>query len=575
MRLTPLVVAGIVAALPCTPIAAQLRSSRPIPQQANLPRLLVANPFSFSSQDSAAAVRVGAGLRDKIEKSTDRWFKVVQRAQMNEALQQYAYPVDAVLPPLVARQLAQSLNARAMVVGTLLRGEGGRYTLEARLANMNDDAGYIARSTQAPNQSFEDFGAAAGDALTPAFRALQDAKACDNQRATMPDKAAESATKALRVLPNHGLAEYCLAQILIAKKAPVDSVIVHLKNATRGDRLSLPAWTALAVQFQAKGDSAQTIETFKEMLRVAPTNEALRKEAFKLFQNYGRPEAAEEVADSGLALDAANADLWDLKANACLDQGQTKPEKNRCAVDALEKVFELDTLKADTLYFAKMAYAVSLPPIDTARFLKWTRAGATKYPRHGFLLSKLAEAYSVAGPVDSALVVTQRLMAVDSTDLTPVLRVAKTLADTTVKRARDAMTLIPYIERLGSPEDKGTMGAILAGAGVPLLSGTPDYTLAAELSRAALKLLPADSRTAQLANFVLGLSTFQMMVAMDAEAIAQKSCPTSQQMKTLMAEAAPALQAGRSINESVVAPRIQALDQFNKHIDSIIKAYCK
>lgn len=575
MRLTPLAVAGILAALPGTPMAAQLRSSRPIPQQQNLPRLLVANPFSFSSQDSAAAVRVGAGLRDRIEKTADKWYKVVQRAQMNEALQQYAYPVDAVLPPLVARQLAQSLNARAMVVGTLLRGEGSRYTLEARFANMNDDAGYIARVTQMPNQSFEDFGARAADSLGGAFRALQDAKACDNQRATTPDKAAEAAAKALRVLPNHGLAEFCLAQILITRKAPVDSVIAHLKNATRGDRLSLPAWTALAVQYQAKGDSARTIETFKEMLRVAPTNEALRKEAFKLFQNYGRPEAAEEVADSGLALDAANADLWDLKSNACLDQGQSKPEKNRCAVDALEKVFELDTTKADTLYFAKMAYAVSLPPIDTARFLKWTRMGATKYPRHGFLLSQLAAAYSVAGPVDSALVVTQRLMAVDSSDVTPVLRVAKTLADTSVKRPKEAMSLIPYVERLGSPEDKANMGAILAGAGVPLLSGTPDYPLAAELSRAALKLLPAESRTAQLANFVLGLSTFQMMVAMDAEAIAQKSCPMSQQMKTLMAEAAPALQAGRSINEGVVAPRITALDQFNKHIESIIKAYCK
>jgi hypothetical protein len=66
-----------------------------------------------------------------------------------------------------------------------------------------------------------------------------------------------------------------------------------------------------------------------------------------------------------------------------------------------------------------------------------------------------------------------------------------------------------------------------------------------------------------------------MMVAMDAEAIATKSCPLSQQMKTLMDEAAPALQAGRSINEGVVAPRIQALDQFTAHINSLLKAYCK
>jgi len=279
------------------------------------------------------------------------------------------------------------------------------------------------------------------------------------------------------------------------------------------------------------------------------------------------------VAREGITNDPANADLHDLLSSACLFQD--KPEKNKCAVDALVQVYALDSTKADTTFFTKITFAASRPPEDTVRFLHWAQRGVAKYPNSGLLLGQLAQAYGVAGPVDSALVVTRRLMAVDSSDLTPVLRMAKALADTSNKRARDALTLLPYVQRLGSPEDKANMGAILASAGVPLLSGTPDYPQAAELSRAALKLLPADSRTAQLANFVLGLSTFQMMVAMDTEAAAQKSCPLSQQMKTLMDESAPALQAGRSINEGVVAPRIQALDQFTAHINSLLKAYCK
>ena len=92
---------------------AQLRSSRPPPQLANLPRLLVANPFSFSAQDSAPAVRIGSGVREEMNDVADKWYKVITRDQMNEALEQYAYPKDAVLPPLVARQLATSLSARA------------------------------------------------------------------------------------------------------------------------------------------------------------------------------------------------------------------------------------------------------------------------------------------------------------------------------------------------------------------------------------------------------------------------------------------------------------------------------
>jgi tetratricopeptide (TPR) repeat protein len=595
MRVNQLFAAAICAALAAAPLSAQLRSSRPPPQLANLPRLMVANPHSFSPQDSTASVRVGQGMRTRIENISDRWYKTLQRAQMNEALQQYAYPVDAVLPPMVARQLASSLNARVMVASTMLKGEGGRYTVEARLAGLNDDAGQMVRLTQNPNESYEDFGSRVADAFNAAFRALPDARSCENLRQTAPDKAIEAAGKALKNLPNSGLAHYCEARIQVDKKAPVDSVITHLKVATQGDPLSLPAWTMLAVQYQAKGDSAATIETFKQLLRVAPTNEPLRKEAFRLFLNYGKPEAAENVADEGLQLDPANADLWDLKSSACLFQDT--PQKNKCAVEALEQVFALDSTKADTTFFTKITFAASRPvridtlhiPGDSAgtkpahdsivgvpdneRFVKWSRMGVAKYPNNGILIGQLAQAYSVAGPLDSAVSVTRRLMAVDSSDITPVLRVAKALGD--AKRGKEALELTPYIERLGSPEDKQNMGSILATAGFGFVQPPPDYLLAADLARAALKLAPAGTPTVRFANFVLGLSLFQQMLALDDAAVKGKSCPSAQQMKTLLGEAGPALEAGRSINEAFIAPRIQSLDQFGKHIDSLIKAYCK
>lgn len=580
MRLRTLVLVGAVAAFSGAPLAAQLRSGRPQQPVVNLPRLMVANPHSFSSQDSSAAVRIGAGKRERVDRIADHWYKVITREQMNEALQQYAYPVDAVLPPLVARQLAQSLQARAMVVSTLLRGEAGRFTVEARLSNLSDDAGHMVKVTQAPNQSLEEFGASVADALNAAFHALPDAKQCETLRGTNPAKAIEAADRALKAQPNDGLAEYCLAQIAIARKAPADTVIAHLRNSTKGDRLSLKTWTDLAVQYQAKGDSAATIATFKEMLRVAPTNEQLRKEAFKLFQNYGLPEAAEQVADEGLAQDSANADLWDLKSNACLDQGQGNPPKNKCAVDALERVFTLDTLKADSLFYRKIAFAASqplttdsLPVIDTVRFLKWTKAGVAKFPRNGTLIAFEAQAYSLAGPVDSAVAVTKHLMEVDSSDVTPVLRIAKSLADG--KRPKEALDLVPYVERLGSPDDKGKMAAILGRGGFTLLQPPADYPVAADVGRAVIKLSQPNTPTWQLGNFVLGLATFAQIPPLDPQAEKGKSCPIAQQMKALLDEAMPALQAGRSINEATADRFIKGGEQFTPRINSMIKAYCK
>ena len=598
MHVKQLALAGLALALTAAPLSAQLRANRPSTIPQNLPRLLVANPHSFSAQDSTAAVRIGAGLRDKIDGEADKWYKTLTRAQMNEALQQYAYPVDAVLPPMVARQLATSLQARVMIIGTMLKGEGNRYTVEARMIGTNDDAGQMVRMAQNPNESLEDFGGRLAAAFAPAFRALPDAKKCETLRQTQAAEAQEAALKAIKLLPNSGLAHYCLGQIAIAKKAPVDTIIAHLKVATEGDPLSLPAWTALAVEYQAKGDSTATIATFKQLLRVAPTNEPLRKEAFRLFLNYGKLDAAEGVADEGLQLDAANADLWDLKSSACLFQGQDNPAKNKCAIEALEQVFTLDSTKADTTFFTKITFAASrpvrldtvhlaadsagthpardtvVPVIDSPRFLKWAQLGVVKYPNNAILIGQLAQAYSVAGPVDSAVAVTKRLMAVDSSDVNPVLRVAKALSE--AKRGKDAMELSPYIERLGSAEDKQNMGAILAtGAFSMVQPPTPDYPLAADMARGALKLLPPGTQTQRFANFVLGLALFQQMIAIDSQATATKSCPLSQQMKGLLDQAAPAMQAGRAINEAFMAPRIQALDQFGKHIDSLIKVYCK
>ncbi|HEU5220031.1 MAG TPA: hypothetical protein VFU23_15330 [Gemmatimonadales bacterium] len=601
MRLTPLVLAAAAVTLPLAPVVAQLRSSRPPPQLANLPRLLVANPFSFSAQDSAPAVRTGSGLRDKVSNVADRWYKVITREQMNEALQQYAYPVDAVLPPLVARQLATSLNARAMVISTMLKGEGGRFTVEARLAGLTDDAGQMVRITQLPNQSFEDFGQRIGDSLNAAFKALPDARACENLRGTNVEKAKESALKALRVIPNHGLAEYCLARIAIATKAPVDTVIVHLKAATKGDRLSLETWTALAVQYQAKGDSAQTIETFKELLRVAPTNEALRKEAFRLFQNYGRADAGEQVADEGIQLDPANTDFHELKFRACIAQGT--PEKNKCAIESLETIYGLDSTKADTNFFTKITFAASQPignakitvdstfkvkvdtamkdstlkvihevvVLDTAKYLRWARLGVNKYPANANLLAAMSQVYAMAGPVDSAVAVTKRLMAVDSSDVDPVLRIVKSLTD--ANRLTEALTLETYIERFGGDDAKMNYANLVSRKALGMLQ--TDLPTALLGARSAAKIAPKGSQVSALANYVLGIAAVVSGSGLDAQAVSTKSCDIVKQMQAFMDEAGPALELGKSINPDAVGKYQAGVVSYGPRLQQMTKAYCK
>src|SRR5215213_10273643 len=414
-------VAGAVSA----PLAAQgiPRGARTTQTVNNAPRLMVANPFAYAPGDSAAAVHIGSALRQEIKDMVGRNFTVVEQSQMNDALKQYGYPIDAILTPPLATTLAKNIQARVIVTGTLAKGNNGRPSVTARLIGVNDDAGNVVTLSQDQGQSPEDFGKKLAKALEPAVKSLPDAKACVDQRSTKPDKAQEAAQKATKALSNHGLAEFCLAQLAADKKAPREEVVKHLQASTKGDPLSLPVWTALAGQYQQANDTANTLVAFKQMLRVAPTNQKLREELFKYFLQSGHPETARDVADEGLKLDPYNADLYDLKSNACLFLSDFK-----CAVDALETMYATDSTKADTLFFTKIsAAAAEGEKPDTVRLLKWSQIGVRKYPDNLTLLGYLNRGYSLSGQVDSVVSVTNRIIAKDTTAVVPALEAAKAL----------------------------------------------------------------------------------------------------------------------------------------------------
>jgi tetratricopeptide (TPR) repeat protein len=557
------------------PASAQLRSSRPQQARRNLPRLMVANPYAPNSADSAAAVRVGDGMRQRMDGLASRWFVTITRNQMNEALLQYAYPADAVLAPMVSRTLATQLQARFLVSSTLARTEGGRYSVQVRAIGLNDKAGYTTTLTQQPAQTLEDFGKAAANTMEGAFKALEDAKKCWELQGTKPDDAVKAAESALRDQPGHGLAEYCIGEIAAARKAPGDSLIAAYERATKGDPLSLEAWSKLAIEYQQKGDSAGTVRVFQEMLRVAPTNQPLREQAFRLFITYGKPEAAKQVAEEGLALDPSNADLWDLKSNACLFL-----EDFPCAVDALEQVFSVDSAKADTSYYNKISVAASQKP-DTVRLLKWARQGSSKFPSNATLLGHLANAYSVAGPLDSAVAVTTRLMAADSTDLTPALRTVQALV--TAKRPADAYALGGYVERLGGADEKQNYALILINGALPLLQQEgQNLPVAAEMARKAVGLSVPGGRVAVNGNYVMGLADALQLPQLDGPIMEAgkatdkaEACRLTRGSEAILQEAAAALTAGQSVNPDAVAQYMRIVDGFRPRVESQLKAFCK
>ena len=571
MYLFRLVLMPLVGVVSAVPLAAQgiPRGARTQTVNNVAPRLMVANPFAFAPADSATAVRIGSASREEMKGIAGRNFSVVEQSQMNDALKQYGYPVDAILSPPLATTLAKNIQARVLMSGTMARGAGGRTSVTARLTGVNDDAGNVVTLTQQQGQSLVDFGKKLTQALGPAVKTLPDAKACIDQRTSKPDKAAEAANKAIKTLPNHGLAELCLAQIAMDKKAPRGEVVKHLQAAVKGDPLSLPAWTALATQYQQANDTTNTLVAFKQMLRVAPTNQKLREELFKYFLQSGHPETAREVADEGLKLDPYNADLYDLKSNACLFLSDFK-----CAVDALETMYTTDSTKADTLFFTKIsAAAAEGEKPDTVRLLKWTQLAARKYPDNLTLMGYLNRAYSLSGPVDSVVSVTNRIIAKDTTAVVPALEAAKALVD--AKRPKESLPFLEFAIAHGDAQAKENAAALLYTAAAPLLQEPQDLEGAAGLLRLAVKSSNPAGKVYPAANYLLGLATLFQVPKIDPVAEKQKSCDLARQEQALLAASDSALTAGRPVNPEAVDKNLGIVKQYNKRVASMLKAYCK
>jgi tetratricopeptide (TPR) repeat protein len=596
MYLMRLVLVALVGVVSAAPLVAQGIPRGARTQTVNAaPRLMVANPFAFSAADSADAVRIGSAAREEMKGIVGRNFSVIEQSQMNDALKQYGYPVDAILSPALATTLAKNIQARVIMTSTLARAGRGQTTVTARLSGVNDDAGNVVTLTQGQGQTPLDFGKKLAKALEPAVKALPDAKTCVDQRTTKPDKAADAANKAIKTQPNHGLAEFCLAQIAMDKKAPRTEVVKHLQAAVKGDPLSLPAWTALATQYQQANDTANTLVAFKEMLRVAPTNQKLREELFKYFLQSGHPETAREVADEGLKLDPYNADLYDLKSNACLFLSDFK-----CAVDALETMYATDSTKADTLFYTKIsAAAAEGEKPDTVRLLKWAQIGVRKYPDNMTLLGYLNRAYALAGPVDSVVAVTSRIIAKDTTAVVPALEAARALitppahstsatpaatapaagagARDTVPRGRvkEALPFLEFAIKHGDAQAKENAAALLYTGAAPLLQEPQDLEGAAELLRLAVQSANPSGKVYPAASYLLGLATLFQVPKIDPQAEKQKSCELARQEEGLLLAADSALTAGRSVNPEAVDKNLDIIKKYKPRIASMLKAYCK
>jgi hypothetical protein len=560
--------------------------------QANAPRLMVATPYTERAADSATAVAIGNAMRTRFARVVGTSYNVLTRDQMNKALGEFSYPADAILNRESARRLSAALQSRVMLFAEVGR-EGGRLKVRARLAGLSDDAGNTITVFQGQGQSLQQFGEAVANAFQQAARGQVDAKACVDQTNVDARKADEAAKKALRAFPAHGLAHSCLAglakkRVLPAGSVPAgaDSVAAanlrlsadsvyrnELEFAVRGDSLSLQVLAQLADVARAKEDTSTLVLRYQQMIEADPTNLALIEQASKVFRSMGRPDAAEQVADRGIALDSLNTTMWELRSSACVFQ-----QKYTCAVNSLEQVMAIDSAKADSTFIFRTTVTAGMVAADSAelkaKFLHWAQVGTRRWPTNKNLVAQLLQAYSINGMTDSVLVVTDRVLALDSTDVSPALAAIEILLGQ--KRWTDAAKYGTMVQARGDDQQKVAVAANFTNAARTLLTVQPyDPEGAYGLLHVAVPSAGTDPRIAPLANFLMGFAGLQTAGKYDGQTEAAKSCEMARQMDGWLDESKAGFTTGRSINPPTADAQLKNVDTYKQRVATMIRAYCR
>lgn len=523
--------------------------------------VFVANPYiQYSSlADSAASVIIGTAMRDRLDGRLGADLSVITRQTMNTGLVTYGYSPNAILTLGSAMQLGKANSARLFVTSVMTKGAGGLYSLVIRVTGLNEDAGQVIRMSAVAGQALPDFGSKAADQVIPILKdAHTFAKSCVDLASTKADKALEAANKALKITPNYGLAEYCLATMAMKKDSVGAEAKQHLENAVKGDPQSLFAWSQLAVIHQKTKDSTGAVADYQAMLKEDPTNNELAKQAVQVFRTYHRPDALKSLVNEQKKLDPTNPDWYDLAANGCLGDNDY-----RCALNEMEQIWIMDSTRADTAYFQKTIYIAQTLP-DTQATLKWSRLAVKKFDSNVFFLSSLGRAYAQAGRGDSAVAMATRIMMTDAGQADQALLILNDLING--KQLRAAASFGPTMAKYGNENWKNQFGSLLANPGIALNSA-PEPKDTALMTYVGTQILGAGVTNAQVVtvgHYLIAAPMIPLLQPFSQSVRADKACPKVKDYETFLNTLLPHL-------DAMVAGPIQSIADYGKQLQPLVK----
>jgi len=550
IRRVALLAAVAAAALAPQSVSAQLA------RRTSNERLLILQPIAGPSVDTGFARAAGDALRERMGTKFRLRLAVIAGATICEALEASGFENCQVPNPADnAPALARFLQATAYMIGWLNR-TGDSLELRMRFVDAAGSGLSGWQTTRvAGAATADDLARAVADGLDSFVRAAEFARECSERRQRGDGRGAiDRANRAFELYPNHPAAAMCLAFAFEVQQQPVDSIVAALRRAVAGDSLNGTAWEELGRRLRDKGDTVGALEAFWSQLRAEPTDGRLRVGVAAGLAAVGRHAEAMTVLDEGLAMNAGDLPMLQLKERVCLE-GQLWA----CGLQALEAQYELDTtLAADTAFFGKTFGAAQSVP-DTAAMVRWSARGVQLFPEYVAAWRARAATLKLVDQRDSAIAAYERILALDSSQVGSALAAAQYLLDSTL--VIDTTVPLDTARLLMAERLLLFAGSRIADTATHMAIALLFYNPAERIARLQMKPhLPIASRylehalsfdkRGQLtgpANFFLGLSLFFQVTDLDTRVRETKSCELVDEEIAMVARAKAALEAGRQI----------------------------
>ena len=553
--------AGFAASGSLTALAAQ---SQKAPETG--PRIMVG---TLRSTDKKLGTDAAEAIRTRLSRDVPvKQLWVVPKADVNNALEGSGFSTTEALTANDARELARVLRADFYVDGNATK-TGSNVRLATRLVLTRDNS-LVQPLGAAEGGSASSAAATVSKEVQAALKQLDAEKKCvDLFRAQKYAEAAAAARAGVAAYPRATIARACVANsynaLYTAKQMPVDSVIAISKEILAIDPQNRTALSIVAPAYQAKGDTAASIDAYTTLVSTDPGNTRIVEPVVSAIAASGQAARAVPIINQAVTENPGDPRLLDLQFRLLRAAKDWKG-----AIRAGEEMVKTDTALADTAYFLRLsdAYASDSQPQKAAEAIA---RGVAKFPNNTDLRLYHVQLLRTAGQTQQAEQELRQIVTTNPKAAGAYVQLAQIQND--LNQREQALASLHQARAAGDSASLVGQAALLIGNNLYRATNTgskkvEDYQLAARFLTYADSNLSVPLQKAQ-AQFLAGVA--QLSIGQQQLAIARdtKSCAAVQVARNAFTDAQINLPKGGSFNPDATKQALGALQQLAPYADQM------